>query len=318
MKNKILKVSLIIIMLFSLTGCTKYMKDENKKIIQNEATGQNLPSNILCRPEDETTLKIYKEYNKTTKNKKVELDKLSTCKNMPIKSKNYEGLWVTIFVQPLAWLIIQIGNLVKSYGLAIILCTLLIRGICYPITKKTAMQSEKLKQAQPKLNKLEQKYKNKTDQQSMMQKSQEMMMIYKEYEINPMSGCLFSFLQIPLFFAFYEAITRIPAIFEESFLGFQLGTSPYVAIFQQGKFIYIILIVLVVLATYFSFKLNSGATMSEEQAAQMKMMSNVMVIMMAITSFSISSGIAIYWITSNIFTILQNLIVKRGNKNDRN
>lgn len=315
MKNKSVKIILILFMLFSLTGCTKYIKDENKKIIQNESTGQNLPLNILCKPTDKETLSIYEEYNNTTKNDKVELDKLPACKIMPIKSKNYEGLWVTLFVQPLAWIIIKIGNLVKSYGLALILCTLLIRGICYPFTKKTALQSEKIKKAQPKLNKLEKKYENRNDQESMMQKSQEMMMIYKEYDINPMSGCLFSFIQIPLFFAFYEAITRIPAIFEESFLGFQLGTSPSVALFEQGKWIYLILIVLVVLATYFSFKLNSSS-MSSEQAAQMKTMTNVMIIMMAITSFTISSGIAIYWITSNVFTIIQNLLVKRGVKND--
>jgi YidC/Oxa1 family membrane protein insertase len=233
---------------------------------------------------------------------------------MPIKSNNYEGLWVTIFVQPLAWIIIKIGNLVKSYGLALILCTLLIRGICYPITKKNALQSEKLKQMQPKLNKLEKKYENRTDQESMMQKSQEMMMIYKENNFNPMSGCLFSLIQIPLFFAFYEAITRIPAIFEENFLSFQLGTSPYVAIFEQGKWLYLILIILVVVATYFSFKLNSSSV-SSEQAEQMKTMTNIMVVMMAITAFSISSGIAIYWITSNVFTIVQNLLVKRGVKN---
>ena len=138
MKNKSVKIILILFMLFSLTGCTKYIKDENKKIIQNESTGQNLPLNILCKPTDKETLSIYEEYNKTTKNDKVELDKLPACKTMPIKSKNYEGLWVTLFVQPLAWIIIKIGNLVKSYGLALILCTLLIRGICYPFTKKTA------------------------------------------------------------------------------------------------------------------------------------------------------------------------------------
>ena len=57
--------------------------------------------------------------------------------------------------------------------------------------------------------------------------------------------------------------------------------------------------------------------MSEEQAAQMKSMTNIMMITMAITSFSISSGIAIYWITSNVFTIIQNLLVRRGNNNGK-
>ncbi len=317
MKKKIIKISIICMLLLNLTGCTTYIKDENKKVIRNESTGQNLPQNILCKPSDSETLKIYENYNKSTKNEKVKLESLPKCSNMKIKSKNYEGLWVTLFVQPLAFIIIKIGLLVKNYGLAIILCTLLIRAICFPFTKKTALQSENMKKAKPKLDKIEKKYANKTDQDSMMRKSQEMMMVYKEYDINPMSGCLFSFIQIPLFFAFYEAITRIPAIFEENFLGFQLGTSPSVAILNQHNYLYVILIILVILATYFSFKLNSAASMSEEQAAQMKSMTNIMMITMAITSFSISSGIAIYWITSNVFTIIQNLLVRRGNNNGK-
>ena len=316
MKNikKLGKILLICLFVFSLTGCTKYLKDENGKAVQNVETGQNLPSNILCKPTDKKTLKIYEEYNKeSSKEEKVDISSLETCNKMGIISGKYEGLWTTVFVKPLAVLIIKIGSLIKSYGLAIILTTLLIRGIVWPFTKKTAMQSENLKLAKPELDKLEKKYAKKQDQESMMMKSQEMMMIYKKYNINPLSGCLFSFIQIPLFFAFYEAISRIPVIFEETFLGFQLGTSPLIAV-TKGHYHYLIFIVLIAVATYFSFKLNSGASMSKEQEQQMKSMSKVMVVVMTFTSFSISSGIAIYWVTSNVFTIIQNLLVKRMKK----
>ena len=77
MKKNLIKLSIIVIMLFNLTGCTSYLKDENKKIIQNSSTGQNLPLNILCKPEDQDTLRIYENYNETTKNKKVDLNNLS-------------------------------------------------------------------------------------------------------------------------------------------------------------------------------------------------------------------------------------------------
>ena len=316
--NKFIKITIMIVLLFSLTGCTKYMKDEKKQIIKNNTTGQNLPINILCKPTDSTTINIYNEYNKTTKNKKVELEKLSDCKTMPIKSNAYDGFRTTIFVQPLAWLIIKIGNLVKSYGLSIILCTLLIRSIVFPLTKKTAMQSENMKKAQNKINKVEKKYANRQDTASMQQKAQELQLVYKEYDINPFASCLVMFIQVPLFFAFYEAITRIPAIFEDKFLGLNLGTSPNVGLLQQGNILYLILIVLVIFATYFSFKFNMRDLQNEEQAKQMKSMTYFMVIMMSITAFSISSGIAIYWITSNLFTIIQNILVKRSVKNGRN
>ncbi len=312
-KNKILKVLVIFVLIFGLTGCTKYLKKDGKPV-RNESTGQNLTKNILCQPEGDT-LKLYEEYNSQVDNdNKVKIENLPKCENLKITKGKYEGLWTSIFVKPLAWFIIQIGKLVNSYGLALILATVIIRGVVWPFTKKTALQSENLKKAQPELTKIENKYKNRQDQEAMMQKSQEMMMVYKKYNINPLSGCLFSFIQIPLFFAFYEAISRIPAIFEETFLGFQLGTSPAIAAFQHGKYYYLIFIVIIALATYYSFKLNSGASMGKEQEKQMKTMTNVMVVIMTITAFSISSGIAIYWVTSNVFTIVQNLLVKRGKK----
>ncbi len=312
MKNKI-KIIMLMLLLFSTTGCTKMLKDNDNKSVLNTTTNQALVENILCKPEDETTLNIYKEHSD-----KVDLDNLPSCSEFSVTTGGYEGIWSTIFVKPLAWLIINLGKFVKSYGFAIIISTLLIRLILFPFTRKQAMQSENIQLAQPELNKLEKKYQNRTDQESMMAKSQEMMMIYKKYQINPLSGCLFSFIQIPLFFAYLEAINRIPVIFEETFLGlFQLGTSPAVAV-AQGKFYYAIFIIIIALTTYYSFKLNSGASMSSEQQKQMKSMTNMMIIFMTIATFSISTGIAVYWTISNLFTIIQNLLVKRSKKNVRN
>ena len=292
MKKKIFKLMCMLLVVFSLTGCTKYINNDKNKVIKNEANGQNVVKNILCKPTDKKLLSIYDDYNKKAKKQdKININDLPTCENLKVSQGKYEGIWTTVFVKPLAWFIIKLGNLVKNYGLGLILATLIIRGVVFPFTKKAAMQSEMLKKAKPELDKLE-----------------------KKYNINPMSGCLFSLIQLPLFFAFYEAISRIPALFEENFLGFQLGTSPAVAVFSQGKYYYLIFIVLIFFATYFSFKLNSGASMSKEQEKSMKTMSNFMVVFMTFVSFSISSGIAIYWITSNVFTIVQNLIVKKERK----
>ena len=307
MKNKkSIKILTTLFLAISLTGCTKILK-EDKKPVQNPETGQSLVQNILCQPENETTINIYKEHN-------VDLEKLPKCDDFKIASNGYEGLWTTLFVKPLARIILLIGELVKNYGLAVIILTLAIRGILFPITKKTAMQSENMKKAKPKLDKLEKKYKGKTDQESMMQKSQEMMLIYKENKINPLSGCVFSLIQIPLFFAFYESLNRLPAIFEENFLGFQLGTSPLAA-FKSNHWLYIIFPILVAAATFFSFKLNSTASMSEEQEKQMKMMMNISVVFISIASFTMSTGIELYWIFNSGFTIIQNLLVKRRGKN---
>lgn len=331
MKNKkILLIMLIIIL--SLTGCTKNLKNSSGKQVINDKTGQVLPSNIMCAPTDEDNLKLYrdtkeelekkyaeeledgkiskKNYEKKI-NSLVDVDKLVSCKDFKITSGGYEGIWNSIFIKPLTWLIIKIGQLVKNYGLAIILTTLLIRGIMYPLTLKTAKQSENMKKANPEIQKIEKKYNGKKDQDSMMKKNTEIMQIYKKYGINPMAGCLFGFLQIPLFFAFYESLYRLPILFEDSFLGFVLSTSPLKAI-QKGNWLYLILTLLVAVTTYFSFKMNSGATMSEEQTKQMNMTMKVMMVMIVFMSFSMSAAIILYWITNSTFTIIQNLIVKRS------
>ena len=303
MKTKKALIIVMLLMTMFLTGCTSYLKDDKKAVVKNPETGQNIVKNILCKTENEVNNEIYDKY-------KVDLSKVPECKSYnPAKGK-YEGIWNSVFVKPLAWLIIKVGYLVKNFGLAIILITLAIRLLLVPFTKKAAMQSENMKLVKPELDKLERKYKGKDDQESMMQKSQEMLMLYKKYNINPAAGCVFSMIQLPLFIAFYEALYRLPVVFEGKFLAFDLGFSPLAAI-MSGKIYYIILVILVVLVTYYSFKLNAGASMGEAQESQMKMMRYITIVMIGFASFRVSVAIALYWITNSGFTVLQNLIVKK-------
>ena len=163
-----------------------------------------------------------------------------------------------------------------------------------------------MKKIQPEIAKIEKKYQNKTDNDSLMMKSQETMMLYKKYNINPVSSCLGAFIQLPLFFAFLEAINRVPAIFEDTLLVFQLGTTPWTAI-QNGDFKYLIIVVILGIVTYFSFKLNATTSQNEQTA----MMNKTMVIMIIVMSLFMTTALDIYWLTSNIFTVIQNLLVKR-------
>lgn len=298
MKNK--KIIMIIICIFMLTGCTKILKDSEKKVVKNPETGQAMTENIICKPTDKDAIKIYEDNN-------VDISKLPECEKFtPLK--NYEGLWTSLFVKPLAWLIIKIESLVKNSGLAIIISCLLIRLVLYPLTRKTAMQSELIKKASPELEKLEKKYKDKTSTEDQQRKAQEMMLIYQKYQINPISGCFLSFLQIPLVMAYYEAINRTPIIFEGNFLSLNLGTTPWTAI-THGKYIYIILIVLIFLTTLVSFK----KTLKDQsaQAQNMKFSLYFMLAIITYASFTMSSALGIYWVTSSIFTVIQNLLVER-------
>lgn len=333
--NKKNKIFVLVALVLLLTGCTEYKTYNNEPVVI-DSTGQRVVENILCKTEEtERQFNELKEKYKTDLdnklnnselsqeeydqkinelNEKFDLSDVATCSEFNVFSGD-EGLWTTLFVKTLAWVITKIGMFTQNYGWAIIIVTILIRLVLYPLTQKTAMQSENLNAAKSKLDKLEMKYRNRTDQQSQMLKAQEMMAIYKQYNINPMSGCLYALIQIPLFFAFYEPLYRLPVVLEENFFGINLGITPLTA-FQHGQYYYILFIVLVIAATYFSFKLNTTMNPSGEQAKQMKMMMNMSIIMISIASFTISTGIALYWIVNSSFTIVQNLIAKRSKKNE--
>lgn len=309
MKKKIVVVFAII--LLTLTGCTKSLTDDNNKRVENSNTGQGLTANILCQPENED---LYKQYEKYEKNMDIKLDELPKCSQMKIyENKSYSGLWVGLFVRPLAWCIIQLGKLLTNYGLSVMVIGLIIRIILMPMSAKTAKQQENMKKIQPEMERIEKKYANKTDQESMMKKSQETLALYQKYNINPLSSCLVSFIQLPLFFAFLEAINRVPAIFENSFWVFQLGTTPLVGI-KNGNYFYIILIVLIILFTALSFKFSmSSMSSSPEQVKQTKYMLIFMTVFIGVASFQLPSAIALYWVVTNAFNVIQmGLLKKRG------
>mgnify|MGYP003367380286 FL=1 len=311
MKNK--SKILILLTILLLTGCTKQLKDTSGQVVRHPITGQGLVENVLCRPENEESIKKYEEAG-------IDINKYPPCKEFsPFKTK-YEGIWTSVFVKPLAWVILKIGYVVKDYGLALIIITIIIRLILYPLTNKTAMQSENLAKAKPELDRLEKKYAGKNDQDSMMKKSQEMMLIYKKYNINPLSSCLFAFIQIPLLFAFYEAMNRLPAIFEGKFLHIvdlgKTASSAFTDVINGASalnLLYILLPILVTLVTHFSFKLNKTATETNDN--MMKFMPIYMVGIIGFSSIFISTAICLYWITNSTFTIVQNLIVKRRAQN---
>ena len=354
MKKK-MKYGLLLLLLIVTTGCTTYLKTSDGKPITNPTTGQSLTENILCRPTDEETIKLYEENNydlsklpycvcksdkvkvsekvekevtevvKDKKGKKTEVKKIEEvieekevdCEEFTVTSGKYEGLWTSIFVKPLAWVILFFGKITTSFGLGLIITSILIRLIVYPLTKKSTVQAENMKKIQPELQRLEKQYadKDQKDREVMMMKSQEMMALYKKHNVSPMAGCLPALLQLPLFIAFLDAINRVPAIFEEKFLALHLGTTPRIGI-AGGNWWYIVLTLLVAITTYFALNKASNGQASDmnDMAKQTKMMSNIFTVMIIVMSIFMSSALNIYWIVSNGFTLLQNYIVKRSMK----
>lgn len=308
LKNKSIKIILLVFSLVLLTGCTKTLTNDKGKVVRDTSSGKTITENVLCQPTSESAIKLYED-------NKVDISKLPKCEKFK-PFEEYEGLWTTIFVKPLAWFIIKLGALLEKVnlskglanGFAIILSCLVIRLVLYPFTRKTAMQSEKLKKVQPEMEKLEKKYKNKTSEEDQRKKAEEMMMLYSKHKINPLSSCLLSFIQIPLLFAYLEAINRTPVIFENKFLSLDMGTTISHGIRSNLWYLYLIFLVLVLASSYLSFRktLKDQSTMN----SQMKGTIYLMLGMVVIASISLPVALGIYWITSSLFTVAQNKIVE--------
>lgn len=307
MKKKIKVFALLFFIIIS-TGCTKYMREDNKNVIYDK-TGQSVVSNILCKPVDEELYNFYKEHEGSLE---VKLDDLAVCSEFNPSALGYKSLWESVLIKPIAWLILKLGLLVQNFGISVMLMSLIIRALMIPLSKKSMSQTENMKKAQPEILKIEKKYANKNDNQSMMAKSQETMMVYKKYNINPVSGCLTAFIQLPLFFAFLEAINRVPAIFEGSLFGMNLGMTPMVGM-SQGNYIYIALIIIIIVSTYISFK-NSMSANPSGAAGNMKFMMMFMLVMISVASLSLPTAIALYWVVNNVFAIVQGIIIKKKNE----
>lgn len=305
------KISILVVLLLTLTGCgnSNYIMD-GKKQVQNEATGQVLQKDILCKPEDKELDELYTKYKDQTK---INYDELPVCSEFKLSSNKSSGIWEGIFVKPLAFVILKLGQFLNNYGLSVILIGLAIRLILMPVSRKTMKQSNNMKKAQPELARIEKKYANKTDNEAMIQKSQEMMMVYKKYSISPFGSCLLAFIQLPLFFAFLQAINRTPAIFEGQFLGFTLGRTPMVGLFQYQEWAYIVIILLTILTTYLSFKnaMSASSTGNPEMERQMQFTFKFMIVMISVASLYLSTAIALYWVATNGFVVLQNYLFKK-------
>lgn len=316
MKNKF-KILVLVFVLLLTSGCgnSKYIQDKDKKIVTYEETGQMLEKDILCLPEKDSELyNIYKEYSDQLN---IDFEDLPACTDFKITSNESSGLWEFLFVKPLAYLILVLGKLVGNLGISLILIGLAIRLILLPFTIKSTKQTMNMKKAGPELEKLERKYRNRTDNESLMAKSQETMMIYKKYKVNPMVGCLMAFIQLPLFFAFLQAIYRTPAIYEESLLTFNLGMTPLVGI-KTGNYLYLLLLVLIAVSTYFSFKqtMSQAGSQSPEAAKQMKIMLYVMLVVITYASLTLPTALAFYWIVTYAFIAVQNIIMNKVNNKD--
>ncbi|WMY91808.1 membrane protein insertase YidC [Snodgrassella communis] len=200
---------------------------------------------------------------------------------------------VSLFSSPLFWLLNWWHSLVQNWGWAIILLTLTVKAILFPLTHASYKSMAKMRAVAPRLQALKDQY---GDDRMRMQ--QEMMSLYKKEKINPVGGCLPMLLQIPVFIGLYWAL----------FASVELRGAPWLGwITDLGRQDpYFILPVLMALTMYLQTFMNPPPT-DPMQAKMMK----IMPVAFSVMFFFFPAGLVLYWLTNNILTLAQQWFVNK-------
>lgn len=214
--------------------------------------------------------------------------------------------WFRWFEKPIFGLLSWLFSVVKNFGVAIILLTLIVRGLMFPIAQRQFKSMAAMKAIQPKMKAIQERYKDDKQKQQ-----EEIMALYKKEGVNPLAGCLPIFLQIPVFFALYKVLILSVEMRHQPFIGWirdlsapdplhvlnLFGLLP----FTPPGFLGIgVLALLLGVTMYYQFKLNP-AQMDPAQQQIFALMPWIMMFVMA----PFAAGLLIYWITSNCLTIAQ-------------
>ena len=223
-------------------------------------------------------------------------------KDQDVLEKIEENLDLTIdygflfmISQPLFWLLIKIQSIVTNWGVAIIIITLIVKGGMYPLTKAQYTSMAKMRALQPKMTQLKERFGD--DKQKM---SQAMMELYRKEKVNPAGGCLPLIVQMPIFLALYW-------VFLESV---ELRHAPFMLWIQdlsaQDPFY-----ILPVLMGVSMFIMQKMQPMTVQDPMQQKIM-QYMPVMFTVFFFWFPSGLVLYWLVSNIISIVQMKIIFSG------
>lgn len=206
--------------------------------------------------------------------------------------KGFEGLHDLVFK--------VIPNVNLSYGITIILAIIIVKVITLPLHIKQVKTTKILQKIQPELQKIQAKYKSDPQKQQ-----QQILQLYKDYKINPLSGCLPTFIQLPILLLFFQLFLRLP--------GLQENTISFLWIPNlAAKDPYFILPILAVVTGFLQGKLSIPVSEDNKaQAQQSRVMNIILSVMLGVFTISVSSAVGIYYVFSNIISIIISFTINK-------
>ena len=217
--------------------------------------------------------------------------------------------WFDFLARPLLWLMNFFYRYIPNYGVAIIILTILVKAILFPLGTKSYKSMNEMKKLQPIMTEIREKYKG--DKKKM---NEEVMGLYRTYKINPMGGCLPMIAQIPVFFALYRMLYQAIELRHAPFFGWindlsapdRLFRFDFSIPFMEPPF-GIPVLTLVMGATML---LQQKMTPSPGDPNQARMMM-LMPIVFTFIFINFSSGLVLYWLINNVLSISQQYYITR-------
>lgn len=229
------------------------------------------------------------------------------------------------------WAVAKVIPGFHNIGVCIILFTIVVYLLIYPLNSKQQKSSRLMNKINPELKEIQKKYKGKTDQASQMKMNQETQDLYAKYGVSPFGGCLPLLITMPILFSLYYVIQDIGTYVESlnpakypgvnNFLGLFVDMSPidfankFGATQKLAYLAYLVPIISVVLqfinSKMLQVKSDKKNSADDTMGQSMKMMNYFMPIMSGVICLSINMGVGLYWITGSLFRIVQAFIINR-------
>jgi YidC/Oxa1 family membrane protein insertase len=214
-----------------------------------------------------------------------------------------------ILAKPLLWLLNFLHDYIPNYGLAIIVLTLIIKGILWPLGSKSYKSMSEMKKIQPLMAQIREKYKD--DKKKM---NEETMALYKTYKVNPLGGCLPMVVQIPVFFALYRMLYEAIELRHAPFIGWitdlaapdRLLHFSFTVPFMEPP--YGIPVLTIIMGATMFIQQKMSPPMGDPMQAKMMMM---MPVVFTFIFINFSSGLVLYWLINNIVSISQQYYIQK-------
>lgn len=198
---------------------------------------------------------------------------------------------------------------ISYYAIAIIITTIIFKLLLLPLNLQQTKSTRKMSEVQPLMKEIQTKYKN--DQPKMQEKMQE---LYKEHKYNPASGCLILIVQMPIIFAFFT-VFREPQLYAFSDPGLYQSMAKnflWISNLENPDTLLWGLPLLAAATTFLQSKTMNTATSDPQAQSTQRIMNYMLPLMIFWAARSFPAGLALYWVVSNIFTIIQQVITNKA------